>query len=61
MTIEYILLFFVVFLIGLKAFMSAPQAAFMEAGPKLGARVERQLITGQGFSQNHDVRWLPEK
>lgn len=60
MTIEYILLFFVVFVIGLKAFMSAPQAAFMEAGPKLGARVERQLVTGHGFAKDR-VRWVTEE
>ncbi|MBX3041943.1 MAG: hypothetical protein KF789_14650 [Bdellovibrionaceae bacterium] len=61
MTIEYVLLFFVVFVIGLKSFMSAPTEAFMKSGPKLGARVEKHLVTGHGFSQNHRVKWLPDK
>jgi hypothetical protein len=49
MTIEYILLLFVVFGIGLKVFVSAPMDAFKTAAPKLGARVEKQLTTGAGF------------
>lgn len=60
MTIEYILLLFVVFTIGLKSFMSAPRDAFLNSGPKLGARVEKHLVTGRGFSQNNEIRWLAE-
>ncbi|XGC80965.1 hypothetical protein ACES2L_00525 [Bdellovibrio bacteriovorus] len=49
MTIEYVLLLFCVFFIGLKAFMVAPAKAFRESGPRLGARVEQHLATGDGF------------
>ncbi len=49
MTIEYILLLVVVFGIGLKVFVSAPMSAFKESAPRLGARVEKQLMTGAGF------------
>lgn len=57
MTIEYVLLLAVVFSIGIKSFMSAPKNAFMNSGPKLGARVEKQLVTGRGFSANHAIKW----
>ncbi len=30
---------------------SAPRKAFVEAGPSLGARIERQLDTGAGFQE----------
>jgi hypothetical protein len=52
MTIEYVLLLFAVFFIGLKAFMSAPAEAFKQSGPRLGARIEQQLATGDGFKPN---------
>lgn len=59
MTIEYVLLLFAVFFIGLKGFMSAPAKAFKESGPRLGARIEQQLATGDGFKpQNGDhISW----
>lgn len=57
MTIEYVLLLAVVFSVGLKSFMSAPRKAFMESGPKLAARVEKHLVTGRGFSTNHNIKW----
>lgn len=60
MTIEYVLLLTVVFMLSLKGFMGAPRDAFMNAGPKLGARIERHLITGQAFSENHRVAWKAE-
>ncbi|MFM6929444.1 MAG: hypothetical protein ACKOX6_13330 [Bdellovibrio sp.] len=50
MTIEYVLLLTAVFFIGLKAFLSAPGDAFRNSGPRLAARVEKQLATGDGFS-----------
>ncbi len=49
MTIEYVLLLFAVFFIGLKSFISAPTKAFREAGPRMAARVEMHLETGAGF------------
>ena len=61
MTIEYILLLIVVFAIGLKSFMIAPRKAFTESGPKLAARVEKQLLTGRSFSANHSFRWEPDR
>ena len=49
MTLEYILLlsFFVLFL--MVAFIQGPKESFFESGPRLGARVEQHLITGDGF------------
>ncbi len=61
MTIEAILLFVVVFLVGIKAFVSAPQKAFTESGPKLAARVEKHLVTGRGFSQKRGLVWKAER
>ena len=49
MTVEYVLLLFATFFIGLKLFASAPTKAFIDSGPRLGARVERQLETGGNF------------
>ncbi|WP_413576528.1 hypothetical protein ACLVWU_00635 [Bdellovibrio sp. HCB290] len=49
MTIEYVLLMIAILGIGLKAFISAPSEAFRGSGPRLAARVEKQLDTGQGF------------
>lgn len=49
MTIEYILLLVAVFSITLKFFVEAPKNAFKEAGPRLAARVEKHLVTGNGF------------
>ncbi|MFN8791156.1 MAG: hypothetical protein ACK5Y2_06845 [Bdellovibrionales bacterium] len=55
MTIEYLLLILVVFMFSLKVFVSAPMKAFQESGPRLGARVEKQIATGTGF---HNVEWI---
>lgn len=49
MTVEYVLLMVCIFAIGLKFFSSAPMDAFKESGPRLGARIERQMQTGTGF------------
>ncbi len=49
MTIEYVLLLIAVFFVGLKFFMTAPADAFRNSGPRLAARVEQQLATGNGF------------
>ena len=58
MTIEYILLMVAIFGIALKFFISAPMNAFKEAGPRLGARIEKQLVTGNGFKhQGKSIRW----
>lgn len=58
MTIEYVLLLFVMFMMVLKAFVSAPGTAFRESGPRLGARIEQQLATGDGFKPGGSrVEW----
>ncbi len=49
MTIEYVLLLFAAFFFALKFFISAPADAFRKSGPRLAARVEQQLATGDGF------------
>jgi|GEM_PF-3109567 len=51
MTVEYVLLvsLFVLFLGS--ALWKGPYGAFQGAGPKLGARVEKHLMTGDGFGR----------
>ncbi|MGZ3742961.1 MAG: hypothetical protein ACXWRA_03795 [Pseudobdellovibrionaceae bacterium] len=62
MTVEYILLLFAVFFIGLKFFTEAPKDAFKKSGPMLAIRVEKQLITGDGFKPNGERNsWDPEQ
>ncbi len=50
MTIEYVLLLFCMFMISMKFFFSAPMNAFRDYGPVLGARVEKHITTGHGFT-----------
>lgn len=40
----------------LKVFVSAPMEAFKESSPRLGARVEKHLSTGTGFSNDWEER-----
>jgi hypothetical protein len=61
MTIEYVLLLIVVFSVGVKSFIAAPKKAFLESGPRLGARVEQHIVTGRGFSLNHEVKWIAKE
>lgn len=62
MTIEYILLLIISFVIGLKFFMEAPRRAFRDSGPRLGARVEQHLKTGGGFQKQDDrFTWQRDK
>lgn len=49
MTVEYILLLSVMFMFGIKMFVSMPVNTMKQSAPKLGARVEAQLATGRGF------------
>jgi hypothetical protein len=49
MTIEYILLLAMFTFLVVGALVSSPQRSFDNAGPKLGARVEKHLTTGDGF------------
>lgn len=60
MTVEYVLLLVMFLVFGLGAiFKDGPYSAFQKGGPKLGARVEMHLITGDGFGQNNSTstRW----
>lgn len=50
MTIEYILLLSLFVFIVMGTFMKAPKESFLNSGPRLGARVEKQLSTGDGFN-----------
>jgi hypothetical protein len=49
MTAEFVLVLslFAAFIMG--ALVTGPTSAFREAGPKLGARIEKQMATGEGF------------
>lgn len=51
MTVEYVLLLslFVLFIMG--AMIRGPNESFATAAPRLGARVEKHLITGDGFNR----------
>lgn len=62
MTVEYVLLLalFVFFVMG--ALTGTPNRSFDNAGPKLGARVEKHLTTGEEFMTktgqgSAPVRW----
>jgi hypothetical protein len=58
MTIEYVLLLVCMFFFGIKAMLSAPTKAFKDSGPMLGARIEQQLATGDGFKPGgNNLRW----
>lgn len=50
MILEYILLLTMMVLFVASVLFTGPSTAFKNAGPKLGARVEKQLITGDRFS-----------
>ncbi len=52
MTVEYILLLSLFVFLAMGALVSGPQKSFTNAGPRLGARVEKHLITGDGFGQS---------
>jgi hypothetical protein len=50
MTVEYILLLALFSFVLLGALVSGPQNSFDKAAPRLGARVEGHLGTGDGFT-----------
>lgn len=52
MTLEYILLLSLFVLFVMKVSFYGPYDAFRNAAPKLGARVEKHLITGERFSSD---------
>lgn len=51
MTTEFILLLSMFTLILMVTLVQGPAKSFKEAAPKLGARVENHLITGDGFAR----------
>ena len=59
MTIEVILLMAISLFVTLGAFLgsSGPQATFKSSGPRLGARIERNVSTGSGFSNLPASGW----
>jgi hypothetical protein len=67
MSTEYVLLLGIYGFILLGAFVGdkGPGATFQEAGPRLGARVERNLATGRGFNNGVTgqkiIRWSEPK
>lgn len=51
MTVEYVLLLTMFVIFGMGAiFKDGPYQAFLKGGPKLGARIEHHLTTGDKFS-----------
>ena len=60
MTIEVILLMALSFFITLAAFFGngGPRTTFKNSGPRLGARIERNVTTGAGFmAASGDANW----
>lgn len=49
MILEYVLLLTMIVLFVTSVIFNGPNDAFKNAGPKLAARVEKQLITGDRF------------
>ncbi len=61
MTVEYVLLMALFVFIVMGALTSTPQRSFENAGPKLGSRVEKHLITGDGFGAKSGGQTAPIK
>ena len=59
LTTELILLLVLFVFLFMGKIVQLPKQAIDEAGPHLGARVERHLMTGEGFvsSSGQDVNW----
>lgn len=55
MTVEYILLLTIFVLFAMKVTFLGPYDAFRNAAPKLGARVEKHLVTGERFSKDGET------
>lgn len=61
MIIEYILLLVLTVMFVATVIIKGPNDAFKNAGPKLAARVEKTLITGDRFGRNPNepsTQWL---
>lgn len=57
MTVEYILILLFVISLGFKGLIGVPVRAFKDSAPKLASRVEKQLITGDGFNAKAKGQW----
>lgn len=58
MTLEYILLFSIFVLMLFGAFWNGPRESFIKSGPRLGTRVEKNLVTGGAFAPHGArIRW----
>lgn len=61
MSVEYILLLSLFVFIVMGALVTGPQNSFTNSGPRLGARVEKHLITGEGFGDSKGSGVTPLK
>lgn len=52
MTAEFVLLLFLTVVTAWGVALSGPRKVFSAAGPKLGARIEKQLTIGENFVTN---------
>ena len=58
MTVEYVLMLAAFALLLMGSIMNGPVTAFSNTGPKLAARIERHLVTGDGFHPGGQlVQW----
>lgn len=55
MILEYILLLVLTTLLITTVIIKGPNDAFRKAGPKLAARVEKNLVTGDRFSSDKNT------
>lgn len=62
MTLEYVLLLFMFVTLLMTPLAKGPIESFKSTAPKLGARVEKHLITGNGFKVNgQEHKWVAEE
>ncbi len=59
MTVEYILLMALFAFVVMGALVTNPKRSFENAGPILGARVEKHLTTGDGFGPKKGSGTVP--
>lgn len=63
MTVEFVLLIAMTTMLVVSVLFKVPQDSFNKAAPKLGARIEGHLMTGDGFAEEArdlKVRWKTE-
>ena len=59
MTTEFILLLglYATILLGAFAGPRGPIGVFKESAPRLGAKIERHISVGHGFTRQHGIQW----